>query len=590
MSETILVPLGKIKPNPFNARMGETAEQVAEIAESIREHGLLEKPSARQVNSDYQLVFGHTRLHAYQLLAKEDTAKWGQMEVTVVGPLTDRQMFELGVSENVKREDLNPIEVAAALQTYMDKFKATSEEAGKLFNLKGATVRGKVRLLELEPKIQEQLASGEMPESTGRQLVTLRRLDKEQNAEVVEQILEGAVPGEVIKQALHETNAVHMHGSWDEGEPAGGDDLWPLAIKMSEFPVDRLPKLTMAQKKLADSPKTKEQFEVLSNPPSCTACPFYTRVHGDHYCGLPDCHARKTVAWRLRLLDETSKKLRINVLDPKVDKDPLGLQYYEASHKALFTRRDGDLRLMLGRSMYGGFDLPTGIKVVVVGEQAEKIREARRKEKARQGMQGTHSNSQSAEAEAEQKRQRELREARSKSIEAFYLKEVHPLFKKALHGISLLPEPMIQGMLDKISSWEWDGPEKRPGAKAPLQQKAAGLQALFAYNVVYANGLGDKNFEASDRPLTKTANWLNNTAKEWGVKLPGNLVAKAKAADDAANVSVETEKAEKTEKPGKGKKPAAAKKKAPAKASTPKTGKLSKRAKLRKAKTAKAKK
>jgi ParB/RepB/Spo0J family partition protein len=580
MSETILVPLKQIKANPFNARTSESAEKVAEITASIKANGMLETPSARKVGSalggeEYQLVFGHTRLHAYQQLATEDPKKWGEMPVVVVGALTDRQMFELGVSENVKRQDLNTIEVARALQTYMDKFKATSKEAGALFGLEGSTVRGKVRLLELQPEIQQQLASGEMPESTGRQLVALKRLDKEQNAQAVESILEGEVPGEVIKQALLETNAVHMHGSWDEGEPLGGDDLWPLDVKMSEFPVDRLPKLTPAQKKLADSPKTKEQFDVLSNPPSCTTCPFYTRVHGDHYCGLPDCHARKTVAWRLRLLDETAKKLKIKVLDPKVDKDPLGLQYYDGGHKSLFAKRDADLRLMLGRSMYGGFDLPDGIKVVVVGEQAEKTREARRKEKTRQGAQGMRGNAQSAEAEAERKRQQDLREARAKAIEDFYVKEAHPLFKKALHGIGLLPEPMIQSMLDEIGSWDWAGPEKKPGTKAPHQQKATGLQAFVAYNMVYANGLGSENFEASDRPLTKAANWLNNVAKEWGVKLPASLVTKAKTADDAA-VATETE-------PKKAKK-ATTKKDKPAKASTPKTGKPSKRAKQKKAK------
>ncbi len=556
MSETILVPLEQIEDNPFNARREYKAEKTAELAESIRANGMLEAPCARlkpkapgalengkqetrspQPGDRYQLVFGRYRLEAYRLLAKSDPRQYGAMPLTVSGELTDRQMFELGATENVKRQDLNPIEVAAALQTYMNKFKATSEQAGKLFGLQASTARGKVRLLELQPQIQEQLASGEMPESTGRQLVALKRLDGEQSAEVVESILEGAVPGEVIKQALHETNAVHMHRSWDEGEPLGGDDLWPLAVKMSEFPVDRLPKLTAAQKKLADSPKTKEQFDVLSNPPSCTACPFYTRVHGDHYCGLPECHARKTVAWRLRLLDETAKKLKIKVLDPKMDKDPLGLQYYEGSHKSLFTKRDADLRLMLGRSMYGGFDLPSGIKVAVVGEGAKKIREARRKEKTRQGAQGMRSNAQSAEAEAERKRQENLREARAKAIEDFYLKEAQPLFKKALHGFGLLPGPVIQDLCD--GTWS-DVPEKKPGVRATPQEKAAYVQSALAYDAILENGLDGRQFEHSDRPLTKAANWLNQVAKEWGVKLPASLVSKAKKLDDEAKAEDES--------------------------------------------------
>ena len=67
----------------------------------------------------------------------------------IVLPLSDREMFEVAVSENVKRSDLSPIEKAEALKRYMDAFGATSVEAGKLFNLPESTVRGTIRLLKL---------------------------------------------------------------------------------------------------------------------------------------------------------------------------------------------------------------------------------------------------------------------------------------------------------------------------------------------------------------------------------------------------------------------------------------------------------
>lgn len=543
MNEQILyVPLEQIRPNPYQMRKVEDAETVAEIAASIRKSGLLEKPSAREVDGGYELVFGHTRLAAFRLLAgsgEPDAGEYASMPLTIVDGLDNRQMFELGVAENVKRRDLNAIELAEALKLYMEQFEATSKEAGELFGLNESTVRGKVRLLELQPSIRELLVSGELPESAGRQLVALERLDKQKSAEAVEEILQGEVPSTAVKRALISTQAVHMHASFDDdGQPSGGTDLWRLSLKMSEFPVELLPELTTKQMSLANSPETAEQFDVLRDPPACTACPFYTRISGDHYCGLPACHERKTVAWRLKLLDETSEKLKIKVLDPKTDKDPLGFRGYDNGHKALFQKRSPDLRLKLGKPIgyWRTGDLPEGLTFVIVGETAAKIREGNKKAATRQS--GTGSSSNDAAARAEEEKQQALRGARREAIQAFFLKEAYPLFRKSLQGLASLPVQVVEYIDDNFYSA--GTPEKRPGSKATMKEKAGYMQGAIAWGMVFEDGLDQQGFEHSDGPLTKAANWLNQAAKEWGVKLPANLVAKAKAADDAASVSAET--------------------------------------------------
>src|SRR5690348_3249528 len=112
MENQTLVPLDLIDPNPYQPRQTEDTEAVAEIADSIARNGLMQIPSARQVNGRYQLAFGHTRLAAFKMLQEECMP-------LVIRELDDLQMFELGVSENIKRRDLNPIEQAEAMRRYM---------------------------------------------------------------------------------------------------------------------------------------------------------------------------------------------------------------------------------------------------------------------------------------------------------------------------------------------------------------------------------------------------------------------------------------------------------------------------------------
>ncbi len=319
MNEQTLIELGKIDANPFQLRLQEDPAAVQEIAASIGKIGLMQVPTARKVDGRYQLAFGHTRLAAFKLLASQtpdaDGGIYEHMPL-IIRDLTDLQMFELTISENVKRRDLNPIELARAMRRYMDPpFGKTSEQAGEFFAVSAETIRGTVRLLKLPEPVQDQVKSGAMTIGTARKFLTALHIDamavKKVQGRVVklEEPTKEAVEGELDEALRHSKSAVEMWQDGHEGEPRGGTDLWPLPWqhngRLAPLTAAELMATLGARKKVSSAlmpdllnlgqelaagmvidPARYSEFTAegieraahLANPPSCLACPFYTKL------------------------------------------------------------------------------------------------------------------------------------------------------------------------------------------------------------------------------------------------------------------------------------------------------------------------
>lgn len=159
--QIVMADLSDIEDNLYQARVEYSETAIVLLAANIKEHGLLQYPAARKVGDKYQLAFGHRRKRACEMNG------YKSMPLLVMD-LNERQMFEISLSENLKREDLNPIEKARALKRYMDEFKATSVQAAKLFGIPESTIRGTVRLLNLPEETQKQVETGEVSQTRAR--------------------------------------------------------------------------------------------------------------------------------------------------------------------------------------------------------------------------------------------------------------------------------------------------------------------------------------------------------------------------------------------------------------------------------------
>jgi ParB family chromosome partitioning protein len=160
------VAVDQIDPNPFQPRKEISAESLKELANSIRASGIVQPVLLRPVNGRYQLVAGERRWRAAQLAGLERIP-------AVVRDASDREALEFALTENLLREDLNPLEVAHACQTLLEKYGLRHEEIADRLGLDRSTVTNTLRLLRLPPAVQDMIANGEISSGHARALLGL---------------------------------------------------------------------------------------------------------------------------------------------------------------------------------------------------------------------------------------------------------------------------------------------------------------------------------------------------------------------------------------------------------------------------------
>lgn len=546
------VPLDQIDPNPFQVRLQEDAAVVAEIAASIGKMGLMQVPTARKVGERYQLAFGHTRLAAFKQLANDAAlagagGSWGEMPL-MVRELSDLEMFELAVAENIKRRDLNPIETARAMKTYMETFGKTSEEAGEFFGVSAETVRGKVRLLGLPAPVQKKIESKELSEADGRKLLSLQRIDPKEAAAIGKKAgpaMAGTIDDAVEERFRKNKAVVEMWARFrdDEGKARGGDDLWPLDWKHSGMApltdADMFTLLGIPKGALLDD-VVSEQVERLWNairagmavdadqfpglpvdqvqlllhladPPPCTSCTLHVVLDGAHYCGERRCWERKKTAWLNGELQTLSKKLGIAVYDPTSDPKPAetyDTTYDENRNRSWLNRinkKEPSLRLAVRGNHWNGYPKTKHHLIAIVDVSGEaKKRVQQRRAATRQGSSNDDWNS--PENVAKRQRAEQLRRAGEQLIETVY-----PIFGQAF-------EPLKNIAAMEALVYEKTKPSLPKAKRLEILHRSLAERAL---EDVVPYGLDDQG------PVV-IARFFEKLAVTWGVKLPKDWMERAK--------------------------------------------------------------
>ena len=166
------VPVDLIDPNPFQPRSAFPEETLTGLAESIRSSGVLQPILVRRVDGKYQLIAGERRLRAARMAGL-------QAVPVVIRDLGDRETLELAVTENVMREDLNPIEVAHAYDSLQERFQLSHEEIAARIGINRSTVSNTLRLLGLPEQIQNMVANGDVSAGHARALLGLQSADRQ---------------------------------------------------------------------------------------------------------------------------------------------------------------------------------------------------------------------------------------------------------------------------------------------------------------------------------------------------------------------------------------------------------------------------
>ncbi|MBS0206445.1 MAG: ParB/RepB/Spo0J family partition protein [Planctomycetes bacterium] len=167
-----VVHVDLIERNPFQPRQEFDQAALNELMDSIRQHGILQPLLVRSAGGGYQLIAGERRLIAAR--------KAGLQEVPCrVLDLTDQQVSEVALEENLKRQDLNVLEKATAFQDYLKRFECSIEDLSRRLSLDRSTVSNMLRLLELPESVKADLHADKISGGHARSLLSLKDSDQQ---------------------------------------------------------------------------------------------------------------------------------------------------------------------------------------------------------------------------------------------------------------------------------------------------------------------------------------------------------------------------------------------------------------------------
>ena len=169
------VPIDNVIPSPLQPRNQFIEAPLDDLVDSIRQHGIIQPLIARLVNGKYELIAGERRWRA--------SKKLGLATVPVIErAASDRDVLEMALIENLQREDLNPIEEAAGYVRLAKEFTLIQEEIATRVGKSRASVANAMRLLDLHPDIQRNLAQGQITVGHAKAILALKDADSQKLA------------------------------------------------------------------------------------------------------------------------------------------------------------------------------------------------------------------------------------------------------------------------------------------------------------------------------------------------------------------------------------------------------------------------
>ena len=164
---SVSLPISQVEPGLNQPRKRFDPESLADLAESIRVHGVIQPLTVRRLSSGYyQIIAGERRWRAAKAAGLDQVP-------AVIIEADDRKVMELGLIENLQREDLNPMEEAAGFQALIESYHMTQDEAAQRVGKSRSAVTNALRLLALSPEVRHLIEIGQLSAGHARALVPL---------------------------------------------------------------------------------------------------------------------------------------------------------------------------------------------------------------------------------------------------------------------------------------------------------------------------------------------------------------------------------------------------------------------------------
>lgn len=204
-----VLKVSQIEPNRDQPRKHFDEEGLEELAESIRQYGVIQPLVVKPKGKHYEIIAGERRWRAAKL------AKIKEVPV-IIRDYSDQEIMEIALIENIQREDLTPIEEAQAYMRLIQEFHLKQEELAKRISKSRTVITNRMRLLKLAPAVQEMLADGRISEGHARALLALEDPEKQEAAaaQIVEQMLSVRETEKLVKMMLQPPKPVEE--DWSE--------------------------------------------------------------------------------------------------------------------------------------------------------------------------------------------------------------------------------------------------------------------------------------------------------------------------------------------------------------------------------------
>lgn len=165
-NQSTMIEIDQISPNPFQPRKNFDQEALDELTNSIKEFGLIQPIIVFKKNNKFILIAGERRLRAVKALGKKEI-------LAFIADIDENKLRELALIENIQRENLNPIELANSYKDLMQVHKITQENLAELIHKSRTQITNTLRLLNLDIRTQELIASGKISQGHAKVLVGL---------------------------------------------------------------------------------------------------------------------------------------------------------------------------------------------------------------------------------------------------------------------------------------------------------------------------------------------------------------------------------------------------------------------------------
>lgn len=201
------IDISDIKPNPYQPRKTFDENHLNDLADSIKQYGILQPIVLRKTVQGYYIVVGERRFRASKIAGLKYVS-------AIIKDLTDEDMMELAVIENLQREDLNAIEEAESYQRLMTDLKITQQEVAKRLSKSRPYIANMLRLLHLPKKIADMVKDGRLTSAHGRTLLAIK--DEQQMLRLAKRVVKAKWSVRYLENHVNELKNVSSKSETDK--------------------------------------------------------------------------------------------------------------------------------------------------------------------------------------------------------------------------------------------------------------------------------------------------------------------------------------------------------------------------------------